>query len=268
VSTTERPADRGRVSLVDHTERTLRDWLAQGGRRAGDRLPPELELAGMLGVSRGTLRTALERLERGGEIVRRQGSGTYVGRLRSPTTLDEGLEVLVSYSRLAARRGLELTVRDLRLAREPLEPAAAEAFGLPPGAEAPSVTRVVMVHGQPAALMRDRIHPDVPLPPPARLRRALEGGQMVLDVLLEQGLPVAYARTEVLARLVTPSEPAGRALEVQRDTAMLELEEVIHLTSGPAVEHSTDLFAPSGLDLHVRRALELPPRAPPPAVEH
>ena len=65
-----------RSSLVDDTEIALRGWLATGTHRPGDRLPPELELAAMLGVSRGTLRTALERLEDTGEITRRQGSGT------------------------------------------------------------------------------------------------------------------------------------------------------------------------------------------------
>ena len=69
-----------RSSLVDDTELALRSWLSTGTHRAGDRLPPELELAAMLGVSRGTLRTALDRLEEAGEITRRQGSGTYVGQ--------------------------------------------------------------------------------------------------------------------------------------------------------------------------------------------
>src|SRR4051812_11985677 len=52
-----------RPSLVDSAEQALRDWLAPGRHRTGDRLPPEHELGAMLGVSRGTLRTALQRLE-------------------------------------------------------------------------------------------------------------------------------------------------------------------------------------------------------------
>src|SRR5215210_2603057 len=95
-----------RPSLVDDTAQALRGWLATGARRAGDRLPPELELAGMLGVSRGTLRTALDRLEDAGEITRRQGSGTYVGQAMRPTAFHEGLEVLRPYSELAERRGV------------------------------------------------------------------------------------------------------------------------------------------------------------------
>ena len=51
-----------RPSLVDVTEAALRGRLAPGRARPGARLPPEKELADSLGVSRGTLRLALERL--------------------------------------------------------------------------------------------------------------------------------------------------------------------------------------------------------------
>src|SRR5215217_5196870 len=97
----------GKPSLVDIAEEALRAWLATGRHRPGERLPPEQELSAQLGISRGTLRTALQRLEDTGEIIRRQGSGTYVGRAAS-TSLDEGLEKLVSYSELARQRGVKL----------------------------------------------------------------------------------------------------------------------------------------------------------------
>ena len=245
-----------RPSLVDDAERALHDWLAPGRHRPGDRLPPEHALAGMLGVSRGTLRTALERLEASGEIVRRQGSGTFVGRVASPAAFDEGLERLESYSSLARRRGVTLGVRALTIARQALEPDVAETFALPVETLATTVSRVLLTDGEPAALMVDVIRPGVALPPDARLRRQLERGAMVLDVLLEQSVPVGFSRTRVVPRLVTPREPAGRALEVTGTTAALELEEVVHLTSGEAVQYSLDLFSPGGIDLHVIRHLQ------------
>ena len=73
----------GKQSLVDVAEDALRSWLQTGRHRPGDRLPPEQELSAALGISRGTLRTALRRLEESGEIVRRQGSGTFVGQSSS-----------------------------------------------------------------------------------------------------------------------------------------------------------------------------------------
>ena len=118
---------------MDDTELALRAWLATGAHRSGDRLPPELELAAMLGVSRGTLRTALDRLEETGEITRRQGSGTYVGKAVRPTAFHEGLEVLRPYSELAERRGVTLTVRDLEVVERRLGTEVAEVFGLDPG---------------------------------------------------------------------------------------------------------------------------------------
>src|SRR5215213_3160674 len=104
----------GKPSLVDIAEEALRSWLQTGRHRPGDRLPPEQELSAQLGISRGTLRTALRRLEESGEIVRRQGSGTYVGRGTS-TALDEGLERLISYSELARQRGVEIKLGELTI---------------------------------------------------------------------------------------------------------------------------------------------------------
>lgn len=52
--------------------------MAAGHWVAGDRLPPEAQLAQSLGVAVGTLRKALAELEQRGLLERRQGSGTYV----------------------------------------------------------------------------------------------------------------------------------------------------------------------------------------------
>ena len=110
--------------------------------------------------------------------------------------------------------------------------------------------------------MVDVVHPDLPLPSEARLRRALARGAMVLDVLIAEGIPVAFANTRIDATLVGPEDPRGAALGVRRPTAMLELEETVHVQTGAAVQRSTDLFAPGGLDLRVMRQLEIERPAP------
>jgi hypothetical protein len=56
--------------------------------------------------------------------------------------------------------------------------------------------------------------------------------------------------------LVTPREQVGKALQIQRTTAVLELEEVIYVGGGEPVAYSRDLFAPGALDVHVMRSLE------------
>ena len=251
-----------RSSLVDDTELALRAWLATGSHRPGDRLPPELELAAMLGVSRGTLRTALDRLEETGEITRRQGSGTYVGDAARPTAFREGLEVLRPYSELASRRGVALGVRDLEVVERRLGAELGEVFGLDPATAAWTITRTILADREPVAVMRDVVRPGIALPPVARLRDAIEAGDMVLDVLLEQGVPVAFAVTRVRPRMLSGRESVGRALDVGGATAVLELEEVMHIGSGEAFQHSSDTFAPGGIDLQVRRNLEVAAPAP------
>ena len=247
-----------RPSLVDGAELALRNWLAPGRYRQGDRLPPEHEVAAMLGVSRGTLRSALQRLEESGEIVRRQGSGTFVGRMAVPTAFGERLERLEPYSSVAARRGLALSVRDMRIESRAVGAEVCEALGLGPSTPTTSVWRTLVADGSPVAVMYDVVHPNIALPDPEALRGALEQGQMVLDVLIEVGVPVTYARTRVMPAMLTARERAGKLLGIRGTTACLELEELIFAGRDDRVAYSRDLFAPGGIEVMVMRSLDSP----------
>ena len=244
--------------MVDATEAALRERLAPGRARPGDRLPPEKQLAEAVGVSRGTLRLALERLESNGEIVRRQGSGTFVGRVALGAAFSEGLEVLESYASLARRQGKRLTVRNLQVEQARTPGYVAEALGVRRGTRAPLIQRTLLADGTVAAHMRDIVHPDVGLPPPEEVRSAIASGKMVLDVLVEREVPIAFARTRVRPRLVEPGSRLGEAIGATRVTATLELVELMHLAGGKAVQYSIEVFAPGSIDLHVIRGLKLP----------
>ncbi len=65
--------------------------ITAGLYAAGDRLPPEAELADKLGVAVGTLRKALTELELRGMLERKQGSGTYVRRDTSTAPLGKSV---------------------------------------------------------------------------------------------------------------------------------------------------------------------------------
>jgi DNA-binding GntR family transcriptional regulator len=241
---------------VDGAEQAVRNWLAGGRYRQGDRLPPENEVAAMLGVSRGTLRSALERLQDSGEIIRRQGSGTFVGHLAGHSAFDERLERLEPYSSLAARRGLTLSSVDVNVERRPVGAEVGEALGLAPIAPAISISRTLIADGAPVAVMFDVVHPSVVLPDEERLCAALQDGRMVLDQLIETGVPITYARTKVMPYVLTPRERAGKLLGVPRTTAVLELEELIFAGRDERVAYSRDLFAPGGIHVMVLRTLE------------
>ena len=65
-----------RTRLYEQVAEQITAWIADNGLSAGDRLPPERELAQRLGVSRATLSQALVALEVIGVVAVRHGDGT------------------------------------------------------------------------------------------------------------------------------------------------------------------------------------------------
>ena len=64
--------------ISDAIAATLERRILEGSLRPGDRLPPERELATELGVSRPSLREAIQKLASKGMVHSRQGGGTFV----------------------------------------------------------------------------------------------------------------------------------------------------------------------------------------------
>jgi GntR family transcriptional repressor for pyruvate dehydrogenase complex len=66
----------------------LREMIHRGELQRGDRLPPERDLAKLLGVSRPTLRAGIRSLAAHGILQSRQGAGTFVVDNDGPPALD------------------------------------------------------------------------------------------------------------------------------------------------------------------------------------
>src|SRR4051794_6569352 len=100
-----RPISFGTVTrdaLPDQIAQRLIALITERQLKAGDRLPPERELAVTMGVSRSSLREALRALAMLGVADMRQGDGTYLTEL-SPDTLMRpvGLVLALSDANLA-----------------------------------------------------------------------------------------------------------------------------------------------------------------------
>lgn len=112
----------------------LRGMVHRGELRAGDRLPPERDLARMLGVSRPTLRAGISSLAAVGVLRSRPGAGTFVVEAEGSPSLDSGplrmmasLHGFTSAEMFEARRSLEMAIAGLAAERATGEQMAAMA---------------------------------------------------------------------------------------------------------------------------------------------
>lgn len=109
-----------RSSLVDTAANIMREQIAAGHWKVGERIPTEPKLADMLQVSRGTIREAVKILAVSGQLEVRQGAGTYLRAVCDPddtlrrlkrASLRDHFEVRCSLeveaARLASRRRTE-----------------------------------------------------------------------------------------------------------------------------------------------------------------
>ena len=112
------PVQRVNVpKLSDAIMHQLESMILEGSLKPGDRLPPERQLAEQLGVSRPSLREAIQRLAARGMLVSRQGGGTYVTDQLAAAFSDPWQQLLVEHPNLH---------RDVLEFRRTLEGAMAE----------------------------------------------------------------------------------------------------------------------------------------------
>ena len=102
----------------------LKEMIHRGELNFGDRLPPERDLAKLLGVSRPTLRAGIRSLTAVGILQSRQGAGTFVADAEDSPTLDSSplsmmaaLHGFTSDEMFEARLALEMHIAGLAAER-------------------------------------------------------------------------------------------------------------------------------------------------------
>src|ERR1043165_7235202 len=113
-----------RSSTSEEVVTQLREMIHRGELRPGDRLPPERDLAKLLGVSRPTLRAAIRSMAAVGVLQSKQGAGTFVVESDGPPALDSApLRMMASLhgfttgEMFEARRSLEMAIAGLSAER-------------------------------------------------------------------------------------------------------------------------------------------------------
>jgi GntR family transcriptional regulator len=134
-----------KVTKQSVTRQQVLDLIEQLG--VGSAIPSERQLSADLGVSRLTLRAALDDLAREGYLVRRRGSGTYVQRPKISQEL-----TMTSFSEDMRRRGMRPGSRTLSLERQLAGPRLGRFLNVSPGEQIVVVKRLRLADGETMAI--------------------------------------------------------------------------------------------------------------------
>lgn len=140
-------------SIATRVSHDIADGIDRGIYAAGTRLPGERLLAETLHVSRSTIRTALEDLERAGRLQRSAQRGWFVP---SPT-IGEPPSTLLSFTEMARQRGLTPTARVLDKTTRSATLDEAAKLRVAPGAAVLQLTRLRGMSGTPICVDRNVI---------------------------------------------------------------------------------------------------------------
>jgi GntR family transcriptional regulator len=187
---------------------------------AGSQLPPEPELAAELGVSRATLREALQSLAEEGLVRRTRGAGTFVAhRPRMVNNLDANFGVTDAIEGAGMSAGT--SVGEIRV--EAASADEAEHLDLEPGEDVVVVDRVRTADDRPVVLSRDivprRLFGEGPFPDGALRKGSLyEVLEADLGVVIHHGLATF--------RPIRADGHVATRLQVRRGTLLLYLRQV------------------------------------------
>src|SRR5919206_841809 len=219
------------IALGDSDGRTkqahVRDAVLEliGTLEVGEAIPAERRLAVELGVSRPTLRAAIDELVRDGLLLRRHGKGTFVSEPKIALPL-----AMTSFSEDMARRGMRPGSRVLSFERIAAGAKLGQRLRVSPGEPLWAIRRLRLADAETMAIellhVPQRILPD--------LRREHLEGTSFYELLARQGVVVAAGIQTIEPTVISDEE--ARILGVPVHSPAFLFERVSESEAGEAVE--------------------------------
>ncbi len=221
------------VPLYFQVAQHLERMIESGDLPMGTRLENETDLADQLGLSRPTMRRAIEYLVGRGLLVRKRGIGTQVVHAK----VTRQVELTSLYDDLAkTRRDPSTRVISFRTELAPDDLAA--TLGIPAGTQVHVFERLRYADAEPLALMRNHV--------PAHLLRLTPADlevQGLYNLLRANGINLRIAKQAIGARAATAAE--ARALGETKGAPLLTMERSAYDDQGRAVEHGHHVYRAS-----------------------
>lgn len=238
----------GSGPLYARLRQRLQQGIASGVLTPENALPPEREIALLTGLSRVTVRRAMQHLVDTGVIVQRQGSGSFIAE-KQPR-FEQSLSRLTSFSEEMTRRGLKAHSQWLKRGLFLPSPGEVMALGLSSGDHVARLARLRLADDRPLAIEHSSLPPDI-LPDPLIVETSL------YDLLDKTGHRPVRALQRISATNLDGE--TAELLGIPAGAAGLSIERTSYLASGRAVEFTRSIYRGDAYDFVAELRLT-PPR--------
>ena len=222
----------GPVPLYFQVSQRLRSAIEEGVLPPGSRIQNEVKLAEDLGMSRPTIRRAIQELVDQGLLVRRRGVGTQVvmGRFARTVELSSLHDDLVRGNRAPSTRVLvhETVAADTDVAAH---------LDIATGTEVLYIRRLRYTAGVPFALLVNYLAPEFD----DLSRESLEEFGLY-QLMRGRGATMRVAKQTIGAREATAEE--AKLFEAKRGSPVLTMSRTLYDDSGRAVEYGIHSYRP------------------------
>lgn len=227
------------VPLYYQVAKHMEEVIESGDLPAGTMLENEAQIAERLGLSRPTIRQAMQYLSDKGLITRRRGVGTRVTqpKVRRPvelTSLYDDLE----------RTGQEPSTKVLSVSEVPADASVARALGVAEGDKVLRLHRVRRAGKRPIAVMTNFLPVNT-----LELSEASLKHQGLYAQIRAVGIKVHAATQVVGARLASADEVA--LLREDEGAAVITMERIAYDETGTVIELGRHVYAASRYSLEM-----------------
>ena len=223
------------VPLYQQLSRELRALIHNGNYKPDEAIPPEAKLSELYGVSRVTVRKAIQQLAEDHLVVRQAGKGTFV----IASHFEERQQALRGFAELLADNPQQV-MEGLRFEVLPPSSSVAAQLELPAGETVLRITRRHVVGNQPVALAI--IHLTYAI---GRMLTPDEVCSTPIYDLITRKTARKIERATQRISAVSATQEVAELLCVRVDSPVLLVRRVTYSTQGDALEY-IELYYPGG----------------------